>query len=109
MIAIGYVLSDPRIAQTVTVERVAGNFSDAGVYQSSSAEISITGVIQPASADDVLDLALEGQRIDNFIRIYSPTELQMTDVIQWHDNRYKIVRLKDWSDFGYWFGIGEAV
>jgi len=112
---VAVAVTDPRLAQSFQVERQTGFFDDDGVYIVNTVTLQRTGVLHPATMDDMAELEMEGQRAGNFIAVYSDQDLWMadgesitSDLILWFGNKYKVIKSKNWSDYGYWKAIGEA-
>jgi hypothetical protein len=72
----------------------------------------MTGNVQPATQNDILNFLPEGERQSNAIRIYAAGMLVMgngddkqSDVIIWNGDYYRVAFSKPWDAFGYWFAI----
>lgn len=111
------VMTDPDFAQQFQVIRFGGGFANEGEYtQTPSAPITMTGVIQPAKDDDIVLFQAEGERLGNLIVVYCAQEIresdaksQESDIIIWHSNQYRVLKARQWRDFGYWKAIADGI
>ncbi len=116
MIDVSELLTDPDLAQTFQVIRFTGTWNQGEYTQAPSAPITMTGVIQPASSQDAVRFAPEGERLSNLIVVYCTTEIQYSDakqqesdIIVWHGNRYRVAQVRQWTDHGYWQVWAEGI
>lgn len=118
MIDLSSVVIDARIAQTFTVERKTGQWV-AGRFQiNEPIKIKMTGIISIANAKQI-EFIPEGDRIGGEIAIHTTQPLYnsrnatatqdagISDEILWHDDWYKIYQVNEYSDYGYYFAIGQ--
>lgn len=108
MIEISDLLSDPDFAQAFTIRRETGSFVE-GEWIKATVEIAGFGVVQPVSEADVLAFVPEGERQNNWIKIYSPTEIRqgnardlMSDIVVWRGETFRVAKAKHWEAQGYW-------
>ena len=91
----------------VNVEQpaVAGSYGTDGLYvMPSSTTVPMRGNIQPMGDSEIL-LMPEGDRLKECIVVYSDQKLyaemetnqRPADVVQYNGNRYKVVKVKDYS------------
>jgi hypothetical protein len=117
MIDLSSAVIDPRFAQTFPVFRKTGDW-EKGRFEETETEIKITGTISIASAKQI-EFIPEGDRIGGEIAIHTVEPLFTSrdkdntsgtaDQILWHDERYKIYAVKPYSDYGYYFAIGQRL
>lgn len=119
MINVGRVLNSSKLRQPkpFKVWRKTGAWI-AGRFVETEASISMSGVITPASAEDILQVP-EGDRTSKIIAFHSTMPLFVThddvqgkgtsDQIEWHGERYRLLNRKDWSDFGYYKALGISM
>lgn len=117
MIDISDIVGDPDFTQTITVQRVTGAYVPGGEGEITKTEATLTrrAVVQPATADDVVQYLPEGERTDQAIRIWCTQDIRMSDgaliysdVVVWQGQRYRVEFSKPWQQHGYWFAIAVA-
>lgn len=67
------------------------------------------GVVQPASTKETQYLT-QGDEHRNVINVWSDDYIgaasnqcpSLGDIIEWHCSKYRVVAVKDWSQYGYW-------
>ena len=79
----------------------------------SSEQITASGIIYPGTPDMIEQLP-EEHRNEEFIVVFSGTALSLgskdgvrftsPDRIHWDSRLWRLVRLRDWSRYGYWQG-----
>jgi hypothetical protein len=118
MIDVSFLISDPAFAQTIKVYRKAGDWAPNGEFVITENEIQMAGVISIANAKQI-EFIPEGDRIGGEIAIHTlealynsrnATETEqagVSDEILWHGDRYKIYQVNEYSDYGYYFAIGQ--
>ena len=94
----------------LTVIRRSGDW-DEGRFIPTEETISIRANVQPASVHELEQLP-EGDRIKGLLLIVTTERLYITsdkqdeervsDEIVWHGNRYKIMKVDDWSCHGFY-------
>lgn len=106
---IAELLHDPDFETSFTVKIASGHRDDSGEWVETVTDEQRLGVIQPASKSDTQYLT-EGDKTQTAIKVWS-TEYFSTsdsrvpklgDIITWHTSVYRIVNVKDWSQYGYW-------
>ena len=107
-------LSDPELGYTpFTVERITYT-RGRGETSSRSETFSASGLIHPGTAE-MLQLLPEEERKEAFITVYTDFALSTgdpgsgasftgTDRIHWNGKVWRVVRVRDWSGFGYYQG-----
>lgn len=118
MINVSFLITDPAFAQTIKVYRKTGDWAPNGEFVITENEIQMTGVISIANAKQI-EFIPEGDRIGGEIAIHTlealynsrnATETEqagVSDEILWHGDRYKIYQVNEYSDYGYYFAIGQ--
>ena len=119
MINVGRVLNSSSLRQPkpFRVWRKTGSWI-AGRFVETESSILMSGVVTPASAKDILQVP-EGDRSSEIIAFHSTMPLFVThddmegkgtsDQIEWHGERYRLLHIKDWSDFGYYKALGTSM
>lgn len=110
MIEISELFSDPDFAQPFQIERLgAGSFSEGEYTPGSKTTLNVVGVIQPAKDGEILLVAQEGERQNNWIAIWLNQEIRdgdgdtrMSDYVIWQGDRYRVAKSKPWQTQGYW-------
>ena len=107
-------LSDPELGYTpFTVERITYTRGRGGT-SSRSETFSASGLIHPGTAE-MLQLLPEEERKEAFIAVYTDFALSTgdpgfgasftgADRIHWNGQIWRVVRVRDWSGFGYYQG-----
>lgn len=121
MIDLSSVVIDPRISQPFTLYRASGDWVGARFVEKESEPITAIGIISIANAKQI-EFIPEGDRVGGEIAIHTYTPLYcsrntqdsngeqksyIADEILWHGERYKIYQVNDYSDYGYYFAIGQ--
>ena len=108
---ISAALTDPELGYTAfTVQRITYTRQN-GTTVSSTQTLSASGCIHPGTPD-MLQLLPEEDRYEEFIVIYTDFSLSLgtddggatytaPDRILWKGDTWRVVKLRDWGDFGY--------
>lgn len=117
MISVSELITDPDFVQQIAVQRNTGSFVLGG-YQTTPTSMSMPGAVTVAKDQD-LETVTEGDRITGAMAFYTLQELfetavqggmqgtsQISDVITWRGQQYRIVDVKPYVDYGYWKSIG---
>jgi hypothetical protein len=103
---------DSQLAETYDILRSnGGNFAPGG-FKDSKQQIPNYGIVTPASSKD-LSMLPEGDEIHEARAFYSNIELfetnasntQVSDILQWGGNNYRILKVLDQSNRGFWKAI----
>ena len=104
--------------QVLKVYRSSGQFIKGKWTESpqSPLYLEIQGIAYP-STEKELDMVPEGDRIKGAITFLSVEEIYTTsrslsgisDELEWNGERYKILSLLPWKDYGYYMSIGERI
>lgn len=123
MLNIAELLTDPDFVQNVVVNRRVNQMittgDAAGEVTIETFLLTVPMCVQPIKdADDLLVLP-EGQRSSKMMKFYSLLALHcddgdqatgsadaMFDVVQWGSEKYKLLHVRNWSDYGYYEAIG---
>ncbi len=107
-------LSDPELGYTpFTVERITYTRGRGGTF-SRSETFSASGLIHPGTPE-MLQLLPEEERKEEFIAVYTDFALSTgdpgsgasftgADRVHWNGQIWRVVRVRDWSGFGYYQG-----
>lgn len=106
---------DPDLgAQAYIVERSTQGAFVLGGYKDTKQFIPNFGIIQQADGKDI-SMIPEGDRVDGMISFWSVYQLfesnakGVSDIICWHGARYRIMKVADRSDFGYYKAIATRL
>lgn len=119
MINLSQVVNNPRLAQSFSIERVAGGaFAGEGKWtEGTPSTLPRFGVITPSKANDLITYLPEGERQNNVITIYCSEDILMadgqgqeSDYVLWEGGRYRVAFSKPWQVQGYYFAlaVGQA-
>lgn len=107
------VIKNPNFAQKYSIFRKSGKFVK-GVFVQSETEIKVTGVVTAPSSNDIIQIA-EADRVTGIMCFHSNQEIFVTrdsgtsDEILWRGSRYRIFRVVQWGDYGYWKALGVSM
>lgn len=107
------IVQSPEFIQTITIIRDAGGFWFQGQYTKAPQLIETTGVVS-ATDEREIQFIPEGDResevktIHVTIPVYTTrngSEGYEADRVYWNDEIYKVVRVQNSGDYGYWRAI----
>lgn len=116
MINISEIVIDPDFAQSYTVFRPSGYWSHGRYVITGEDQLSFFGPVLPSNMKEI-NTVPEGDRVTGMMTFYtqssSPFKLSrdnseegMSDQVVWHNERYKIIQIFSYDDFGYQKAIG---
>ncbi|WP_303103838.1 hypothetical protein [Megamonas funiformis] len=106
------VILSPKFRQVYTVTRTKGHYEKGKFILDEPIKFDISGVITVASAKEV-NMIPEGDKINGAMVFYSLVPLHTTtnnpnaisDIIEWQNNKYKIMQVNPWIDYGYYQAV----
>lgn len=109
MIEVSELMTDPDFAQAFDIIRESVTLVE-GESQVSQVTIpGVIGVIQPASREDIVLYAPEGERGDEWISIWCVQEIRdgngvdkFSDVIVWQGRHHRVRKSKPWNTQGHY-------
>jgi hypothetical protein len=108
--SIAEIVNDPAFAQNFTITRRSGGAWQLGKWTTSETALTVWGAIQPPTATDLKQVA-EADRVTGLIAIWTTQPIYITnvdltadisDVVTWHGQKYRVLSAKEWQDYGYW-------
>ena len=121
MINVGSIVSDPDFAQEFVITRSSGGSWKAGKWVNETIEVCGWGVIQPSTPEE-LEQVPEGDRVTGALSFHSEQPLYEThtfgvndrfagtsDLINHHNQTYRLAKVFPWEDFGYYKAIGIRI
>jgi len=115
LVNVARAIRHPRLRQAFQLERMTGSYIE-GRYTMTPSILQRVGVLQPATDKERLNCLPEGQRTSAAVSVYCLEELRMSngtnnesDVITWLGTRYRVMFVKQWQQYGFWFAIGVAL
>jgi len=126
MIDVSDIVIDTDFAQSYTVYRKTGAWGVGGKFVTSEVTLPYYGTVYPATNHEILQVP-EGDRTSIMVcflsmsnsPFYLSRELSasglgdgksgISDQILWQNDRYKIVKIWPYLDFGYWLCIGNRM
>lgn len=114
-IDISEIVSDPLFAQSFIVYRKSGTWLR-GRFTQTEAPINFYGTIEVNNPKDIMQVP-EGDRLTGLISIHTEQPIFTTrnngdqsgvgssDEVVYKGERYKVVNVSDWDDFGYYKAI----
>lgn len=110
------LLNDPDFTTDFILKIAGGKRLDNGKFIEGFTCYNRNGVIQPAPQKDTQYL-VDGDSNRAAVKIWSSEYVsaadnrapQLGDIIEWHCNEYRIVSVKDWSQYGYWQSLAVQV
>jgi hypothetical protein len=121
MINVGRVVLSRNFAQLggFTVYRQSGNWV-AGRWEPSESTLQLQGTVTAMNPKD-LEQVPEGDRVTGMMCFYSTQPIYTTraagdiesggtsDEIEWRGERYRIMSVQPWQDFGYYKAFGTRM
>jgi hypothetical protein len=112
MINIAELINDPDFVQNYTVYRKDATWSEGETTQTET-KLKFTGVVVAANTRDV-NMLPEGDRIAGLMVFYTTTDKPFyptrstgtSDEILWRGDRYKLMQVYPYDDYGYVKAIG---
>lgn len=113
MINVSDILLDPDFLQSFTINRSTGSWVLGG-FQSTVSQVQASGVVDVASSRDLAQVP-EGDRVTGSMAFYSTQPLYLTrngqttglsDTITWQGDKYRLVQIFPYVDYGYYMAIG---
>lgn len=114
LINVGEVVVDPDLAQPFTILRSAGIFVN-GVWKSTETKLQTIGVISVASEGEVNmlpegDVILGARVFHTDQPIFKTQEGKgSSDILIWRDQKYRVLRVAQYQDYGYWRAIASRM
>lgn len=116
MINVAELITDPDFATTFTRERVDGGFVNGRWVNNAPVQLSVVGIIQPATSPDDLEPLPEGERANEAIRIWSLIEIRkgdgesvLSDYVIFGGNKYRVYAVKPWALNGFYQSFAVSV
>lgn len=113
MIDVSEIVNDPDMCSTFSVKRTTGAFA-AGCWQPNTSTIINTfGAVRNVSGKE-LEMIPEADRAHEAITVRTATQLfvtnqdgdQISDILQWQGANYRLLRIKQYEEQGYWYAEG---
>lgn len=110
MINVSEILNDPDLTQSFIVHRKSGTWID-GRFVQTETDLTFWGVVENANPKEMFQVP-EGDKISGMVKFYSTSEMFTTreegtsDEIEFRGDRYRVLTVNDWSNFGYFCAIG---
>jgi hypothetical protein len=114
MLNLSRIVRSPRFRQTLLVYRNSGKFGPGGWIADTEQQISTIGVAWP-SREKEIEQVPEADRVKEMVSFATVDPLLITnedglsDQVLYHDERYKIVSILDYSDYGVYVSIGARL
>lgn len=118
LVNVSEIITDPDFCQDFIVRRRSGGrFQSGGFVPGSEVEVAMSGAIVPLSGKE-LELIPEAERVKGTMGfwttsdnpIYTTRNLtndkDISDVIVWQGETYKILNVDPYSDYGYYHAVG---
>ncbi len=114
MLDVSEVILDPDFAQEYPIWRRPGAWVGGRWVPGTEYRVRAYGTVTVATTRD-LEQVPEGDRVKGMMCFYSDREIFTTreegtsDEPEWRGERYRIVQVAPWGDFGYWKAIGARM
>lgn len=126
LLNVSRVVSNPMFAQAFIIERSSGgDFAVSGDWVDTTLQVSMWGIIQPATAKELLQLP-DGDRVKEVKSFHSEQEMFIThannadltttgynagisDIAIWNGQHYRLAKRYEWDDFGYYKALGVRI
>lgn len=117
MLNVGSITAKPFCAKPFSIIRITSAPENEGEFtQHTNVTLNRTGSIQPASQNDIATWAPEGDRSAEYIKVYCNQSLRMgdgstnhSDIILHNSKKFRIIAMKHYEDYGYWFAVAERI
>lgn len=88
--------------QPIVLQKKTQEVNDYGDIEETLSTINFQGVVQPLDPEEI-KLKPEGQWSWSWYRIHTPVgvSLSTNDVLIYEDHEFKVMAVKDYSDYGY--------
>ena len=110
MLNVANLVIDPAFAQNISLYRSSGKWDKGKFISNPPEQLTIIGSVQPAGEKDTI-MTPQGNQIQAEVAVYSNSVIHTTragsnpglsDEIEWSGARYRVMRVEDWHDFGYY-------
>lgn len=126
MINVAEIVVDPDFAQPYTVYRETGAFVNYKFVKNPEVALPYYGAVYPATQYEINQVP-EGDRTSILVCFCSTTDKPfylsreasaskltdgkegISDQIVWQNDRYKIIKIWPYLDFGYWLCVGSRM
>lgn len=126
MINVAEIVADSDFAQYYTVHRITGNFVKGRFVSNQNVTLQYYGLVTTANEKEIIQVP-EADRTTIMMCFYSTsdnpfyltreasnskisdTKEGISDQITWQNDRYKIVKIWPYLDYGYWKCIGNRL
>ena len=112
--SIAEVPNDSAFAQSFQIVRSSGGYWSMGKWVDSKTTLNVWGSIQPPKTKD-LEQVPEADRVTGMIMIHITQPIYETnvetsegisDIVIWHGEKYRLIQVTEWYDYGYWKAFG---
>lgn len=116
-VSVADIIEDPDFAESVTLKHPTGGaYSSLGVWTATYApDATVTAIVQPADAKDVVNITVDGARVSRMKQVYTKAAIQagdgktlLPDIFVIGGVSYKVLQVEPWGDFGYSSAVCEA-
>lgn len=121
MINVEELLLDPDFAQSYTVFRRSGYLDHGRYVFNPDVELQFFGPVMPLNAKEI-NTVPEGDRVTGMMAFYSPISSPfqlsyhnsedsegVSDQVLWRGDRYKLIQIFNYDDYGYQKAIGVRI
>lgn len=122
LLNVSEVLLSPEFMQPVKVYRKYNGRWELGKFVQDEVEITLDMLVCPSSGKDLMKIP-EADRIEDtrtfhcLSKLYlsedsndvNDQETRTSDVVEWNCQKYKLVSIPDYSDYGYYRAIGVRI
>ena len=104
-IDVSFLLKDPDFVNSISIVRRTTTVNDFGENELTEETISAIASVQAADGKTLLSLP-ETARLEDYKNIYTKTKLiadetgKYSDIIIWEGNRYQLIKIYPWGNFG---------
>ena len=119
MIDVGDIILDPDFAQPFTILRYYGQWDTGEFVTGPPQRIQTEGTVIAANVKDIQQMP-EGDRIRGMMNFYTTADVPMyvtnaatpqnvSDIIEWRGEKYRLYQTYPYVDYGYWKAIGARI
>ncbi len=114
MINVGELVHDPNFCTEFKLHRKLPGEWIGGRQKQKEKIVDIEGVVTATNSKD-MEMLAEGDRVHGLKTFYADIEMRLTnnestsDICEYKGQRYRLLQVFDYSDFGYYKAIGTLI
>lgn len=110
------IVNDSDLGSNFVIQRSTGSFQFGGWQPDAPQNIQAFGPVRNTSGKE-LKMVPEGDQASELLTFHSTTRMfitsatgnQTSDVLQWQNDLYRVITVKNYSEQGYWLAIASRI